>query len=266
MAILVFQHGDDAGAGIGRLGPILRDHGFTVDIRRLDKAAGGRNGTAGHAGIGGGAGVGAGAGVPGDYDGVQAVISLGGPMNVSDAPNLPWMQREIEYLRGAHDRRLPVIGICLGHQLLAAALGGQVARAAKPEWGFCRITQTPPGNTDVMLAGIPWTTHQFQSHFCEVTKAPEGATVLASSPDCRVQCFKAGLRSYGFQYHFEYTRDQIEGFARDQACQKEMAQAGLTPPDLLKQAAEHADTFDRLSNRLCANIAAFMFPATARLR
>jgi GMP synthase (glutamine-hydrolysing) len=89
---------------------------------------------------------------------------------------------------------------------------------------------------------------------------------LAGSKDCRVQCMKAGLRSYGFQYHFEFTRAQIEAFTRDQTCQKEMAQAGLTPPDLLKQVEEHYDAFDRLATRLCMNIATFMFPAHQKLK
>lgn len=248
MPILVFQHGDDAAVGLGRFAPILRDLGFTTDIRRPDLPTK------------------AGRGVPADYDNVQGVIALGGHMNVSDAASMPWLQQEMDYLRGAHERQLPVIGICLGHQLLAKALGGEVAPAAKPEWGFCRVTQTPPGNVDIVLAGIPWGSWQFQSHFQEVTKAPDGATVLAGSKDCKVQCFKAGLRSYGFQYHFEFTRAQIDGFARDQTCQKEMAQAGLSPADLAKQLDEYYESFDRLSTRLCQNLAGVMFPAKRRMR
>jgi GMP synthase (glutamine-hydrolysing) len=246
MAIVVLQHGED---GIGRLGPVLRDDGFSTDVRRLDlpPSKGGR-------------------GIPPDYDNVQGVISLGGHMNVADTAAHPWIEQEIAYLRGAHERQLPIVGICLGHQMLAKALGGDVAPASKPEWGFCRVTQTPPGNVDVMLAGQPWGTYQFQSHFQEVSKVPDGATVLASSKDCKVQILRAGLRSYGFQFHFEFTRAQIEGFTRDQTCQKEMAQAGLTPPDLLRQLEEHYDTFDRLATRQCQQIATLMFPSVSKLR
>ncbi len=267
MPIIVFQHSDDASGGIGRLGPILRDRGFTFAVHRLDLPVGGAGGGGGGGGGTAGAGAGAvGRPVPADYDNVQGVISLGGPMNVGDVGQFPWLQQEMDYLRGAHERQLPVVGVCLGHQLLAKALGGDVAPAAKPEWGFRRITQTPAGNTDVMLAGIPWSSYQFQSHFFEVSKLPDGATLLSSSPDCKVQAFKAGLRTYGFQHHFEFTRPQIEGFARDQACQKQMAQAGLAPGDLSKQLDEHYDTYDRLSTRLCASIAGLLFPVVRRLK
>jgi GMP synthase-like glutamine amidotransferase len=150
--------------------------------------------------------------------------------------------------------------------MLAAALGGEVAPAAKPEWGYCPVNITVPGQTDVMLAGIAWSSPQFQCHFKEVSRAPEGAVVLASSPACKVQAFRVGQRSYGFQYHFEYTRGQIEGFGRDARCQKEMAEAGLTASDLAKQIGEHHETFERLGERLCRNIAMLMFPVSRKLR
>src|SRR5206468_4056424 len=105
-------------------------------------------------------------------------------------------------------------------QLIARALGGEVAPMAggKHEWGFHRFVQTPAGNTDTILAGIPWGTWQFQMHGQEVSKPPEGATILQSSAACRVQAFRTGLRTYGFQYHFEIMRDRLDGAAagRDQ--------------------------------------------------
>lgn len=239
MPILVLQHAPTE--TIGRLGPTLRDHAQRIDVRRVDLSSprGGQ-------------------GVPPDYDNVTAVVVLGGAMNVTDS--LPYLEAELAYIRGAHERQLPVLGVCLGAQMIAKALGGEVAPAKQGEWGFCRVTQTVQGNTDTLLSGIPWGTYQFQMHNQEVTKLPEGAVLLASSPACRVQAFRVGLRTYGFQYHFEVTRERLEAMLRDQEALAEFARAGVAAPDLQKQVAEHAETFGRVSDRLCANIATFMFP------
>ncbi|NER02933.1 MAG: hypothetical protein F6K17_10010 [Okeania sp. SIO3C4] len=92
MAIIIFQH-DDINRP-GRLGMTLRDHGFKLDIRRLDQ----------------------GDKVPADLDDVEAVITLGGRANVDDS--FAWLDEERAYLKAAHERSLPVIGICLGCQLI----------------------------------------------------------------------------------------------------------------------------------------------------
>lgn len=245
MSIVIFQHAPSD--GLGRLAPVLRDHGHRLDIRRLDlaPAAGGRS-------------------IPPDLDGVSAVISLGGPQNVGE--DHPWMRAELDFLRAAHERQLPVIGICLGAQMIAAALGGEVGPMPTPEFGFCRVTQTPAGNTDVMLAGIPWGTHQFQAHAQEIRKLPPDSALLASSPGCKVQCFRAGLRTYGFQYHFESLRDDIDGFARDAWGRSVMQALGLSETDLKSQCEQHFDTFARLGDRLCGNLVGLMFPAVTRTR
>lgn len=241
MPIIVLQHA--ASDGIGRLGPILRDNAHRLDIRRLDLPA-----TLG------------GKGVPADFDDVDAVISLGGPMNVGD--DVPWMNAELAFLREAHARQLPVLGICLGAQMIAAALGGEVGPMTSPvgEFGFCPVEQTPQGNTDRILAGIPWTTWQFQAHGQMVTKLPDGATLLQTSKACRVQCFSAGLRTYAFQYHFESTRANVDGFLSDRWSQELMGKLGVPSGDVRRLADEHYETFDRLGGRLSENIASFMFP------
>lgn len=239
MAIIVFQHA--AHCAPGRLGLTLRDHGFRLDIRRLDLLGA--------------------AGVPTDLDDVHGVISLGGPQNVGDGST--WMAAELDFLRRAHDRQLPLIGVCLGHQLIAAALGGEVGTMPRPEVGFHAVRLNPAGQTETLLAGIAWTSPQFCSHACEVTKLPAGATLLASSDACKVQAFRAGVRTYGFQYHFECDRAMLDSLAKAESslCQA----ANVLTAELAAQAERHEEMFSRLADRLCVNIATFMFPATARL-
>ncbi|MCU0688333.1 MAG: type 1 glutamine amidotransferase [Phycisphaerales bacterium] len=249
MPIIVLQHA--AHEGPGRLGPILRDHAHALDIRRLDLPLGPAPMQRG---------------VPTDLDDVDAVISLGGPMNVGD--DLPWMQAELNLLKAAHEAQKPVLGICLGAQMIAKALGGEVAPMTDPigEAGFCPVNQTPPGNTDRILAGIPWTTWQFQVHGQQITKLPDGATLLQTSKACKVQCFSIGLRTYAFQYHFESTKADIDAFCSDRWTQDLLTRLGSSTQAVRQSVGEHYDTYQRLGDRLTENVASFMFPIRSKLK
>ncbi|MBC7773695.1 MAG: type 1 glutamine amidotransferase [Pyrinomonadaceae bacterium] len=237
MAIIILQHSPIGTPG--RLGLTLRDHGFKLDIRRLDLPFSRTNPH-----------------VPVDFDNVDGVVSLGGPQNVGDSH--PWMQPEIEFLRETHKRQLPLVGICLGHQLIAEALGGKVGPMDKPEWGFTETFQYPVANTDVVLSGVPWTSRQFQAHAQEVKELPIGATLLQSSSQCKVQSFRAGLRTYSFQYHLECDKDMVNRFA--ETSRDELSASGLDTGAIKAQADQHYDRFAVVSDRLCVNLAAFLFP------
>lgn len=232
--IIVLQDGQHLGPG--RLGVTLRDHGFKLKYCRID-----RDGEAA---------------VPSDMDGAQGLIIMGSPASPSE--DLPWIGRTMELIRLAHDAEMPVIGICMGHQLIARALGGEVARLPAMALGFERVELTVAGQTETMLAGLPWSAPMFESHENHVTKAPPGATVLAKSATSPVECFKAGIRTYGFQHHFEFDRPAITRHVA--LLKRTQGVDSLTIDQLETQLDEHYARFARAADRLCVNIASFAVP------
>lgn len=251
MAIIVFQHGESTGPG--RLGLVLRDLGFKLDIRRLDlppehpanlRAPGTPL-------------------IPADYDNVHGVLSLGGEQNVGDP--LPWLEAEAAYLKGAHQREIPVIGICLGSQLIAHALGGKVAPLPDNayEVGMLPVTLNTTAQVEPMFGGIAWEHPQFHHHGFHVETLPPGATLLASSKRTKVQAYKVGVRTYGFQYHPECDRAMIRAYLNDGAgC---CARGQTTIADVASQIDQHYATYARLSDRLCLNLAELLFPLSRKL-
>ncbi|MEZ6241992.1 MAG: type 1 glutamine amidotransferase [Phycisphaerales bacterium] len=235
--ILVLQHSSFGTPG--RLGMTLRDHGFKLDIRRVDLPIdqGGDP-------------------LPPDLDDVHGVVSLGGPQNTDQ--NLPWLTKEMQLLADAHARDLPVVGICLGAQLIAKTLGGKVTRMPKPECGFTKVRINPAGQTETILAGVPWESFQYQSHAWEVSELPKGAQLLASSETCKVQCFRAGMRTYAFQFHFEVDQPGIERIAGDDP--KILEEACVSETQLEELTTKHYPRFSQIADRLSVNLASYAFP------
>lgn len=234
--ILVLQ---PSTVGPGRLGATLRDHAFKLDIRKIDAQPDGAVDP-----------------IPPHLDGYQGLLCLGGPA-APDA-DLPWIEAELELIRQANDRQLPLVGICLGHQLIARALGGEVAPMTKPEWGFETVTLNHAGQTDSLLGGIPWDCPQFESHTYEVTSPPPGATILAGSEGCKNQIMRLGQRTFSFQYHFEVDAAMLDHFVRTDA--EIMERAEINNSIFRAQALEHYEMFARAADRLCVNLATYAFP------
>ena len=237
MAIIVLQH--DAANRPGRLGVTFRDHAFRLDVRRLYE----------------------GDAVPADFDGVEGVIALGGAPNVGD--DTPWMQAELECLRAAHERQLPVVGVCLGAQMIAKALGGEVAPLDKPAAGFQTVAITPLGQIEPILAGMPWKSRQLCLNAQGVKTLPQGAQLLATSEACKVMAFKVGMRTYAFQHHIEADKDIMNDLLA--GASKMLGDAGVTPSEVRAQGELHYANFARSADRLCLNLATYLIPARTRV-
>ncbi len=237
MALVILQHGPTAGAM--RLGATLRDYGHRLRVIELH----------------------AGEPVPRNLDDTDGILSTGGPMSAN--AESPWIEPELELLARADEASLPVIGLCLGSQVLARALGGQVApMEGGIELGWHEVTLTPVGAEDPLHAGIAWTSMQFHWHSDHVSVAPEGARVLAKSAGCPIQAWARGLRTYGFQYHPEVYADTVETWAAEHP--EDLVQAGVTLDDLRAQTRTHFDVFERLSRRLFESIALLLMPSDRR--
>lgn len=138
-------------------------------------------------------------------DGYDILMAMGGPMDVWETALHPWLIAEKVAIRDWVAQDKPFLGFCLGHQLLADALGGTVAPAAAPEVGIMNVDLSAAGRSDPIFAGLPETLTCMQWHSAAVAVVPPGATVLASSPLCPVQAFRIGRAAYGLQFHIEVT-------------------------------------------------------------
>ncbi len=173
------------------------------------------------------------------------------------------MAPEKEFIARAHELNLPVVGICLGAELIAQALGGTVSKMQQKEVGLCEVNILPAGHTDTVLAGVAWASKQFQWHSYEISELPPGAALLASSDACKVQAFRCSMRTYGFQYHFEADRSMIEEYVTK--FRGELHATGVTSEEFAKQLDAHYEMFARLADRVCLNIVTFLLPQAVRM-
>jgi len=188
-------------------------------------------------------------------DGYDALWVMGGPMDVWEEDQHPWLAAEKRAIRAAVERGLPFMGICLGHQLLGAAMGGRVGKAPQAEVGILEVALTEAGRRDPLFAGVSPVFKALQWHGAEVAAVPSGATVLAQSPLCGVQAMRIGRWAYGLQYHTELTQDTVEEWSRvpAYACSLDRTLGAGALPRLDGEARRHMDDFNRDSRRLYEN-------------
>ena len=126
------------------------------------------------------------------------MLVMGGPQDVWQEADFPWLVEEKSAIRRfVVDMRRPYLGICLGHQLLAAAIGGKVELAKRAEVGVMPISMTSSGRTDSFFRGLPDPLTVLQWHSAEVSSLPGNTEILASAEACRIQAFRYGTHAYG---------------------------------------------------------------------
>jgi GMP synthase-like glutamine amidotransferase len=145
------------------------------------------------------------------------LIVLGGPMNLDDLENHPWLAREKEFIRSWLGTGKPYLGLCLGGQLLSQALGGEVKKNSQREIGFHQVART--GKDHPALARWPHELSVFQWHE-DTFSIPEGSRLLFTNETCETQAFAVGNHLFGFQFHPESTETWIRSCYEDFAAQE----------------------------------------------
>ena len=142
-------------------------------------------------------------------DGYDALVVLGGPMNLDEMDSHAHLRHEVRVIRDALELGRPVLGICLGAQLLAHAVGAHVGRASEPEIGWYEVRKSAAAADDPLLGHFDDVERVFQWHGYTFEMAP-GATHLASSERCPNQAFRVGDAAWGLQFHLEVDPPMIE--------------------------------------------------------
>lgn len=183
---LVFDRDDPP----GYLGEIMQEHGIECRVVNTEEEA-----------------------IP-DPARFSALLAMGGPQHVGHHEQHPYLDDAADAMRRAVENDMPVLGLCLGGQLLAYAMGAEVRRHTSTPIGFFQVQLTEEGRRDPLFAGLPGYQHVFHWHE-DTFDIPEGAVQLATNPATQNQAFRYGRQAYGTQYHIELTPAMVDAWLLD---------------------------------------------------
>lgn len=217
--VLVLQHA--APEGPAAIGDALARRGIGMRTVRIDQ----------------------GAAVPSTASGLTGLVVMGGPMSVYEADHVPNINPELRLIEEALDEEVPILGVCLGSQLLAAALGARVVSSGRKEIGWHEVTLTAEARKDALWHGIEDRFVAFHWHG-DVFDLPKGAAPLAASAMTPLQAFRSGTNAYGLLFHLEvgepHVREMVSAFA------SELAGAKIPRGPILDGIAQHLKHVQRI--------------------
>jgi GMP synthase (glutamine-hydrolysing) len=230
--LLVFQH--VAAEPLGTLDPLIRRRGHRIRFVNFERTPDAQP----------------------EVERYRGLVVLGGPMNVEDQAQRPHLRTELLAIERALHLGRPVLGICLGAQLLAHVLGAPVRAHAQSEIGWYRLQTTAHGDDDPLLSVLAPDSHVFQWH-SRTFDLPDGARQLARTDTCEQQAFRYGDNAWGFQFHLEMDRPLIRRWLATPAYREELMAA--THCDRPEAILAHTDLhIDGMQQRAQAVFNAFL--------
>jgi GMP synthase-like glutamine amidotransferase len=222
-----------------RIAPLLRARGYELDTREVYE----------------------GAVVPQRLEPGELLIVMGGSMGVGDIgnPDFPFLQQELALLAWCAEHDAPVLGVCLGAQLMAAAAGAKVhpMRGSDGsrlyEVGWAPIDFLHAGPSDPILKGVPARAPMLHWHG-DMFELPAGARLLASTPICKNQAFQLRSRLFGLQFHCEVAAENVEGFLRADREFAELANGVGCEATMRRDTARYIAELQALGDQLLDNL------------
>ncbi|MFD1825896.1 type 1 glutamine amidotransferase [Mumia zhuanghuii] len=194
--------------------------------------------------------------------GVDGIVLLGGGFMPDDDERSPWLAQERRLVVQALQAEVPLLGICLGAQLLAICAGGEVTeKSGETERGSCGVTLLPAAADDAMFAELAayGELRMIQNHEDSVTALPPGADLLATSDECRVEAFRVGMSAWGVQFHPEVGAERLRSW--DEAA---LQADGYDRAALIAGAEADASRNEEQSRALIAAFARVVHESAAR--
>jgi GMP synthase (glutamine-hydrolysing) len=219
--ILVVKHAEQEGPGL--IGELFEADGWGVDVVELAK----------------------GDTLPSSLSEVGALVIMGGPMNVYEEESYPWLKTEDKLITKALVEEIPLLGICLGAQLLAKACGASIGKAPEKEIGWYTVQLTAEGMQDPLFREIGKDLTAFQWHE-DTFEVPDGAVLLAQGETCPNQAFRVGTCAFGLQFHLEVTPAMIQTWMKGE-------EGKVDTRRILRDTKKVRDVFGRQARRVLLN-------------